>query len=98
MENVRKELNNIEEEKLELRSEVQKLQKIISSLSDQILDLGQKPQCSYMSKIIKTDDFKTFNIDLKNLSEENEALRKGLHEILNSINERKGKSDLYCRY
>lgn len=91
LDNMRKELSNVEEEKLELRSEVQKLQKIVSSLSDQILDLGQKPQpAGFVGKMVKTDDFKTFNKDLKNLSEENEALRKGLHEILNSINERKG--------
>ncbi|XP_018571875.1 centrosomal protein of 290 kDa [Anoplophora glabripennis] len=90
LEVLKKKLTKMEEEKLSLKSETQKLNRMLSSLTDQILELGHKPIYDNVT------ERKPISVDLKNenkaLVDENEALRKGMHEILNSINVKKGSS------
>lgn len=90
LEALKKKLTKTEEEKLASKSENHKFNKMISSLTDQILELGEKPVYDNIT------EHKSVSADLKNenktLVDENEALRKGMHEILNSINIKKESS------
>ncbi|KAJ8934432.1 hypothetical protein NQ318_017133 [Aromia moschata] len=87
---LKKQFGKTEEEKLDLKSELHRLNGIISSLTNQILDLGHKPQYDQMRTENATDwDLRKEN---KALVDENEALRKGMHEILNSVNVKKATS------
>ncbi|XP_072379937.1 centrosomal protein of 290 kDa isoform X2 [Diabrotica undecimpunctata] len=78
---------NKEETILQLKTEFQKLNRTNSSLTSQLLELGHKPLLE--SKVyVPTSDFAPKE-DNKALVEENEALRKGLHEVMSCINEKK---------
>lgn len=90
LDTLKKKLTKLEEDKLSSSSEIHKLNRMICSLTDQILELDQKPI------YFNVTEHKLVSTDLKNenkaLVDENEALRKGMHEILNSINVKKGSS------
>ncbi|XP_050500647.1 centrosomal protein of 290 kDa [Diabrotica virgifera virgifera] len=78
---------NKEESILQLKTELQKLNRANASLTSQILELGHKPL--HESKVsAPTIDFDSKE-DNKALVEENEALRKGLHEVMSCINDKK---------
>lgn len=82
-----------EEEILESKLEIQKLNKIINNFSDQ----PGNGDVEYVKLVknkstIGTSEKHDYNGDqyMKALAEENEALRKGLHEILETLNKKKG--------
>ncbi|KAG5876194.1 hypothetical protein JTB14_001937 [Gonioctena quinquepunctata] len=83
-------LGKKEEQSIQLKMEIHKLNKTISSLANQIISLGEKPDFDNLQSFASKDD--CFGKENKVLSEENEALRKGMHEILNSINIKKSTS------
>lgn len=99
-----KKLSKYEEENLNLRSRNQKLNRHIAKLSDQIVDLGHDPkECSLSRHDGKKTDYLLTKEETTAIIEENEALRKGMHEILNSINAKKGmyiyaNNYIFCRY
>ncbi|VEN56292.1 unnamed protein product [Callosobruchus maculatus] len=73
---------------LSLKTELHQLNQVNASLTNQILELGHKPVYGKMSKVpeeVRKEEFKA-------IVEENEALRKGLHEILNSVNAKNAQS------
>ncbi|XP_017769408.1 PREDICTED: LOW QUALITY PROTEIN: centrosomal protein of 290 kDa-like [Nicrophorus vespilloides] len=103
-EDLQKDIGGLEEERIEMRLEIQKLSKIIGALSDQILDLGETP---IVEKIVDESEVEEVAVEkpIPNrveiddgvkkekyvaVVEENEALRKGLHEILESVQSEKG--------
>lgn len=102
LKSIQEELNRIKEEKLEKELEIQNLNRVVANLSDQVINLGGKPQKQTVEEkqkkaakpVEKTGDQAK---EMLNLVEENEALRKGLHEILSSVNKKKGMLTLYFR-
>ncbi|CAH0553139.1 unnamed protein product [Brassicogethes aeneus] len=89
---LKKQLTKLDEENLNLKSRIQKLTKTVSSLQNQIFDLGCKPDNNLIENFSKPNATESILLDkdeLKGIIEENEALRKGMHEILNSINTKK---------
>ncbi|CAH1173755.1 unnamed protein product [Phaedon cochleariae] len=85
---LRNQLSKKDDKAIHYKLEVRKLNHAISSLTRQIIDLGQEPQYNNFENV-NDDRFKNEN---KTLAEENEALRKGMHEILHSINMKKTAS------
>ncbi|KAK4881329.1 hypothetical protein RN001_004648 [Aquatica leii] len=89
-----KKIHDLEEEKLTLKSDVQKLQRKVFSLSSQLLDVNEK---SSFDSITNEFNKKNYEHDKNSeqynkLLEENEGLRKGLHEILESIQDKNERS------
>lgn len=100
LKSIQEELNRIKEEKLEKELEIQNLNRVVANLSDQVINLGGKPQKKTVegklkkaTKPVEQKDDQTK--EMMNLVEENEALRKGLHEILSSVNKKKGVLNLH---
>ncbi|KAF5307268.1 hypothetical protein FQR65_LT06984 [Abscondita terminalis] len=89
-----KQIHYLEEEKLNLKTEIQQLQRRISSLSLQGLNTNERDQLDSVGT--QTSQEKSLlnneNDKYNQLLEENEGLRKGLHEILNSIQEKNERS------
>nr|XP_023020845.1 centrosomal protein of 290 kDa [Leptinotarsa decemlineata] len=90
LDTVRDHLLKKEEQWLHLKIVTHKLNQTISSLANQLLDLGQKPKYDNLKEFVSREE--NLREDNKVLCEENEALRKGMHEILNSINTKKTTS------
>lgn len=98
---IQEELNKIKEEKLEKELEIQNLNRVVANLSDQVLNMGGKPNKKTAERkqkktTIVTEE-KYDSKEMMNLVEENEALRKGLHEILSSVNKKKGMLILHIQ-
>lgn len=91
-------LSKLEDENVSLKLNVQDLNRKNSYLTKQILKLGGKPDAEN-ARVIENDPGKPNknNVDLKALSEENEALRKGLHEILEGLQQKK-KGGVYFNF
>lgn len=88
LEILNKKIQNIQEENIQLKFQIHEINKTNSSLSNQLTDLGQKTSHNFsknsgFEKNIQITD------EIKNLVEENEALRRGMHDILDSINTKK---------
>lgn len=87
-------LKNAEEEINESKLEIQRLNRTISNLSEQIVngDVMSNSKVAKSNLQIKTSENLNYNSEqcMKALTEENEALRKGLHEILETLNKKKG--------
>lgn len=95
-EKLQKHINTLEDEKLSLKGEIQKLNRKLSVLSSQILDSGGKLSIDTETETNDSTSIKLVKQDSKQgrekeLLEENEALRKGLHEILESVQAKNGK-------
>lgn len=97
-----------EENELNLRMEIQKLNRVASVLANQILELGETPEADLdeLKDVVRRqmpdeeerrlDASGSESVSLEKYSgvvEENEALRKGLHEILESIHLKDGRCD-----
>ncbi|KAF5299147.1 hypothetical protein FQA39_LY02320 [Lamprigera yunnana] len=83
---MQKQINVLEEEKLSLKSEIQQMQRKISSLSLQTINThGSKEKETNQIQYLIQADYKQHTEQYVKLLEENEGLRKGLHEILISI-------------
>lgn len=84
----------LEEEKIQAKLELKKLHRVVANLYDQLIGLGATPntkvdEIDYSAE--KSDAMKLRSETTINaISEENEALRKGLHEILESLNKKSG--------
>jgi predicted HNH restriction endonuclease len=85
----------------QMRKEVLSLKKLVEQLEEEKLELKmklhkQKRLSVQSQETPKSDSNKTQDQDgsmknqIKSLVEENEALRRGMHEILDSLNTRKG--------
>lgn len=94
-----------EENELRLRMEIQKLSRVGSVLSKQVLELGETPEASLDGKAIVEGEVKEEKLvetriekegvpleKYQSVVEENDALRKGLHEIMDSIHLKDGMS------
>lgn len=82
-----KENANLEEEKISLRIKNKELTKVISNLFEE----------TDANVAIKDKDCDEIDgVMYKEIVEENEALRKGLHEILDKIHAKDGTQILYC--
>lgn len=86
-----KRLEEVEEEILGYKNDIQKKNRTIANLCDQLEKLGTKPDLKTIPS-----EHSSKNEDMLALCEENEALRKGLHEILESINKKRGISAHIC--
>lgn len=73
---LKKQIQQLEEEKLELRMQIHKQK--------------QMPEQSEIDSARSQDEGISTKDQIRALVEENEALRKGMHEIMNSLNTRKG--------
>ena len=72
-------VQKLEEDKLELKMKLHEQKRLPEQSDDKLVD-------SYRSQ----DDDVSTKDQIKVLVEENEALRKGMHEIMDSLNSRKG--------
>jgi regulator of replication initiation timing len=89
----------------QMRKEVLSLKKLVEQLEEEKLELKmklhkQKRLSVQSQETQKSDSNKTQDQDgsmknqIKSLVEENEALRRGMHEILDSLNTRKGNCNM----
>ncbi|XP_060525387.1 centrosomal protein of 290 kDa-like isoform X2 [Cylas formicarius] len=93
IEKLNRKLSSMQEEKVQLKMIVKDLKRRNSELSDQLIELGHKPIGKENDQPKSTArNSKELGDQIRALSEENEALRKGLHEILNSVNVKKESS------
>nr|CAI5868961.1 unnamed protein product [Callosobruchus analis] len=88
IDHLKQKISKREDYVLSLKTELHQLNQVNASLTNQIVELGHKPvygKLSTMPDRVCKEEFKA-------IIEENEALRKGLHEILNSVNAKKAQS------
>ncbi|CAH2009812.1 unnamed protein product [Acanthoscelides obtectus] len=88
IDHLKQKISKREDYVLTLKSEIHQLNQVNASLTNQILQLGHKPVYGKLSSVPDV----SCKEELKALVEENEALRKGMHEILNSVNAKKAGS------
>lgn len=95
IEYLKHQLSNKEETILQLKTENHKINRTALSLTNQILELGHKPSYESKHKQAVSDDVSRYSKEeMKSLAEENEALRKGLHEIMDSIKNKKSQLEI----
>lgn len=90
LQNAHVQLSKLEEENINLKLKVQVLSRKSASLSKQILKVGRTPNCEYTAAVETENHLNETDNELKVLAEENEALRKGMHEILESLHKKNG--------
>lgn len=89
---IKKKVMFLENDNIKLRSEIQELHyqlsKYLENKSEQVVNsLGDITEPIVIESMKKN---KVFKEQLQELVEENEALRKGLHEVLDSIQKKNG--------
>lgn len=101
--NLQNRIENLEEEKLQHKVKHHEYRNIIKNLKMQIIKLGAEPEikdhCDDLPTIAATEKPKVeseFKKKFEEAVEENEALRKGMHEILESIKTKNGRCFKVC--
>lgn len=96
--NLQNQIELLEDEKLQFKVKQRKYNNQFKNLEEQIIKLGGTPILdeSHESSvkqitIIKSNDKNEYKTRFKEAVEENDALRKGMHEILESIKIKNGK-------
>ncbi|XP_056644391.1 centrosomal protein of 290 kDa [Diorhabda sublineata] len=93
-EHLKNQLTIKDETIVKLKTEVHKLNKTVTSLTNQILELGHEPSHEFVEMFSFPRENSLIKKENKSLVEENEALRKGLHEVMACINEKKSKLEI----
>lgn len=82
-------LTKLEDENIDLKLKMQNLNRNNANLSRKLLKIGGKPDTE-LDKSLEQPVIENSDEDMKILVEENEALRKGLHEVLEGLQKKIG--------